>query len=261
MFMALRHNFIWQLRHTYTLGAILPAKAKDKKTRKGSLRENKMRPSWPQKKEQEKMKTTIIDFNEDYMGFVCSCTHSDSNMLNETELIRAKWIRESLPKGLKIKIALIDNKPIGFAHAIPIELGTCGITGKNSLAIPCLTLNYQKVYSQQKGSGIGRMLIKAIESDAEKHEKGVAILAYDSGFWFMPHSFFLKLGYTEVARKNKEVIMFKSFGITEPPFFTKFDYHPKLIAGKLDDFITTLHKLYKAEWTEELLERYLGIRN
>jgi GNAT superfamily N-acetyltransferase len=154
-------------------------------------------------------------------------------MLNETELIRANWIRESLPKGLKIKIALIDNKPIGFAHAIPIELGTWGITGKNSLAIPCLTLNYQKVYSQQKGSGIGRMLIKAIESDAEKHEKGVAILAYDNDFWFMPHSFFLKLGYTEVARKNKEVIMFKSFGITEPPFFTKFYYHPKLITGKV----------------------------
>ncbi len=41
-------------------------------------------------------------------------------------------------------------------------------------------------------------------------KRGVAVLAYNHDFWFMPSSFFKKLGYEEVERQGSAVIMLKA---------------------------------------------------
>jgi hypothetical protein len=88
----------------------------------------------------------IVDLTDDHMLFVAACTHI--NDLDE-EMDRARRVRESwLTKGLKVKVAIDKGKPVGFVHCLPIELGTWGMSGKDIMTVPCLTLNYKRVYDR-----------------------------------------------------------------------------------------------------------------
>jgi len=175
----------------------------------------------------------VIDFDEQYIGFVSTCTHSVSSQLDSITAERARWIRANLDRGLKIKIAVAEGHPLGFAHCLPIELGTWEIEGRDLMAIPCLTLSYDRVYSGQKGSGVGKALVQAVEEEARKSKKGVVVLCYDHDFWFMPFSFFKKLGYQEADRRDNEVIMLKTFAPVDPPRFVDFSPTTELVPGKV----------------------------
>ena len=178
----------------------------------------------------------VVDLTDKYMEFVALCTHNDEiNQENEASaLVREHWIRNTMKKGLKIKVAVDDKgNPLGFAHCLPIELGAWGMTGKDLMTIPCLTLQYQKVYKEERGSGVGKALIQAVEEEAKKTKKGVATLTYDDGFWFMPTSFFKKLGYKEVDRQRDTVIMMKIFEPVAAPRMFKLKYEFKPITGKV----------------------------
>jgi hypothetical protein len=101
------------------------------------------------------------------------------------------------------------------------------------MTIPCLTLKYDYVYENKKGSGYGRALMDAVENEAKKEKKGVAVIAYDNDFWFMPSSFFKKLGYEEVERQGETVLMLKTFEPVEPPVMHRFNFQPELVEGKV----------------------------
>jgi hypothetical protein len=73
----------------------------------------------------------------------------------------------------------------------------------------------------------------AVEAEARKNKKAVAVLAYDTDFWFMPASFFKKLGYEEAGRQGSTVIMLKAYELVDPPKMHKLNYKPKLIEGKI----------------------------
>jgi GNAT superfamily N-acetyltransferase len=180
---------------------------------------------------------TVMDLTEEHMPFVASCTHTDSPGGDRQEAVRKvreSWLTDALTKGLKVKVAVDDGKPVGFAHCLPIELGTWGMSGKNLMTVPCLTLTYHRVYEQQRGSGYGRALMEAVEDESKKtQKKGVAILAYEHDFWFMPASFFSRLGYEKTAREGAAVIMLKAFERVDPPVMHRLDYRPRLVPGKV----------------------------
>ena len=169
------------------------------------------------------------------MRFVALCTHIDDSSceIESVYWVRESWLRETISKGLKVKVAIDNGKPVGFAHCLPIELGTWGMTGKDLMTIPCLTLKHDLVYKQEVGSGYGRMLVEAAEAEAKKGMKGVAVLCYDHDFWLMPFSFFKRLGYNEVAREGNKVIMLKAFASVAPPVMHELNYKPQLIPGKV----------------------------
>lgn len=178
----------------------------------------------------------VVDLTDEYMNFVTYCTHIDekNKEISKAVKVRENWIIKNLKKGLKIKVVVDNNEPVGFAHCLPIELGTWGMSGKDLMTIPCLTLKYKKVYKQERGSGIGRTLIKAVENEAKKQKKkGVAVLAYDNEFWFMPSSFFNKLGYKETIRDGDTVIMLKTFEPVNPPIMHKLKFKPNLVPEKV----------------------------
>jgi GNAT superfamily N-acetyltransferase len=180
-------------------------------------------------------KMHVVDLTDENMRFVTLCTHVDDPDEERDSIarVRESWLRNNLAKGLKVKVAIDNGRPVGFAHCLPIELGTWGMSGKDLMTIPCLTLKYDRVYRQEKGSGYGRALIEAVEEEAKKNKKGVAVLSYDHNFWFMPSSFFKKLGYKEVARQGNTVIMLKAFEPVDPPVMHKSNYQPQLIPGKV----------------------------
>lgn len=177
----------------------------------------------------------VVDLTDENMRFVTLCTHIDDSDEERDGVawVRESWLRNSLAKGLKVKVAIDNGIPVGFAHCLPIELGTWGMSGRDLMTIPCLTLKYDRVYRQDKGSGYGRALVEAVEAEAKKEKKGVAVLAYDHDFWFMPSSFFKKLGYKETARQGSIVVMLKAFVPVEPPVMHKLSYRPLLVPGKV----------------------------
>lgn len=209
----------------------------------------------------------IVDLTDEHMCFVATCTHIDDPDEERDSVIwvRELWLRNTLTKGLKVKVAIDDGKPVGFAHCLPIELGTWGMSGNDLMTIPCLTLKYDRVYREERGSGYGRALMEAVEAEARKEKKGVAVLAYDHDFWFMPSSFFRKLGYREVAREGSAAIMLKAFEPVDPPLMHRLNYRPQLVPGKVivDAFwnpicmtsIVEIHRVREvcAEYGEEVI--------
>lgn len=177
----------------------------------------------------------VIDLTDEHMYFVTRCTHDDETNEDSEKVapVREAWLRENLAKGLRVKVAIDNGKPVGFAHCLPIELGAWGMSGTDIMTIPCLTLKYRYVYARERGSGYGRALIEAVEAEARKTKKGVAVLAYDNDFWFMPSSFFERLGYHEVSRWRDSVIMLKEFEPVESPVMHRLNYQPALIPGKV----------------------------
>ncbi len=178
----------------------------------------------------------VIDLNDEHMRFVASCTHVQ-DLDKESEkacAVRETWLRNSLSTGLKVKVALVNGRPVGFAHCLPIEMGCSGIAGKDLMTVPCLTLEYGRVYNQEHGSGYGRALMNAVEREAQKaQKKGVAVLAYDHQCWFMPASFFRRLDYQEVTRDDSIILMLKAFEDVTPPRIHKLKYTPQWTPGKV----------------------------
>jgi len=112
----------------------------------------------------------VVDITDEHMHFVAACTHIDdlNEEINSILWVRESWLRDTISKGLKVKVAIDAGKPVGFSHCLPIELGTWGMSGKDLMTIPCLTLNYERVYKQESGSGYGRILVQAVEAEAKK---------------------------------------------------------------------------------------------
>jgi GNAT superfamily N-acetyltransferase len=177
----------------------------------------------------------VVDLTDEHVHFVAACTHVDdaNEEIESAATVRAAWLKDNLLKGLRVKVAVDNGKPVGFAHCLPIELGTWGMSGSDLMTVPCLTLKYSYVYGQKRGSGYGRALIEAVESEARKTKKGVAVLAYDNDFWFMPASFFMRLGYRQVSKQGDTVIMLKTFEPVEHPVMHRLNYQPNLVLGKV----------------------------
>jgi len=178
----------------------------------------------------------IVDLDERFLDFVSLCTHIDEkgpDLLQAAE-IRKKWLLDRSKKGLKVKVATDKGEPIGFIHCLPIELDTWGMSGKDLMTVPCLTLNYKSVYEQKTGTGYGKALMQAAEEEVKKAgKKGIVVLCYDHDFWFMPASFFEKLGYEEIQRDKETIIVWKNFGDAQPPKLHKSKFVPQKLPDKV----------------------------
>ena len=178
----------------------------------------------------------IVDLDERSLDFVSWCTHVDEKRpdLLAAAKVRKEWLLDRTRKGLRVKVAIDKGEPVGFIHCLPIELDTWGMSGEDLMTVPCLTLDYRLAYEQKTDTGYGRALMQAAEEEAKNAgKKGVAILCYDHDFWFMPASFFRKLGYEEIRRDKDTVIVWKNFGDAEPPKLHKSKFIPHKLPDKI----------------------------
>lgn len=172
----------------------------------------------------------VVDFSDKYIDYVAKCTHDDNPA---SDPVRVEWIRKALAKGAVIKVALDDSgKPVGFIHAIPIEWAWY-VKGMELYFIPCICVHYLDVYEKKTGKGRGRAMLDALEDDLRTKTKGIAVTAFDNDFWFMPYTFFKKMGFKEVKRDGDAVLMVKQWAdAPRPDLFTeKYIYRP--IEGKI----------------------------
>ncbi|MDD5090217.1 MAG: hypothetical protein PHQ23_04800 [Candidatus Wallbacteria bacterium] len=178
----------------------------------------------------------IIDMDVQHLDYVARCGYSREawNRPEEIAEIKKTWLRKRAGQGMIIKVA-IDSKgqPVGFARGLPIHLGAWGIKGRDLLTITCLVVETEKINGKKNGSGIGRQLVLSLDKSARKEYMGLAVRAFDMEFPYMPYSFFSKIGFHEIARRNNEVLMLKEFvPVSNPEFLdVRFKFEP--VKGKV----------------------------
>ena len=130
---------------------------------------------------------------------------------------RLEWIKEMMPKGLEIIVALGPRKSKkGLIEYLPIEMAPEPVKGENSLLIDCIW-----VLPRLWKVGIGKGLMQRFLDDASK-AGGASVLAYENDKWFgdfdyMPASFFKKFGFREVSRDETRVLLHLDLGAHMPP--------------------------------------------
>jgi GNAT superfamily N-acetyltransferase len=163
--------------------------------------------------------------------FVSTCSH-----VNETDEIdasgrrRLAWLRSMFEKGLRIKVARLNGKPVGFLYAMPIEVSPWDFIGESLLAIPCLW-----VIRDEVGKGVGRALIDAAEREAkEQGLKGMVTTAFYHDFWFMPAGYFETLGFEVADRRKSAAVLWKHWDPSaKPPKLMERNYEFKPIPGNV----------------------------
>ena len=170
-----------------------------------------------------------IDACSEY--FVGTSSHvGESEEIDACARKRVAWLRQMYDRGLRAKVAMLEGNPVGFIYVMPIGICPWGPIGQGLAVVPCLW-----VLNEVRGRGIGSRLLAAAEDDARQQGRtGIAAVAYQHDFWFMPVSFFEICGFSHAKRRAKEVIVWKIFDSSaEAPRFLERNYHFRPVEGKV----------------------------
>lgn len=173
----------------------------------------------------------VRDAGPDSMYFVGTCSHvGESKEIDAAARQRLAYIKAAQTQGLGIKVAFLGGRPVGFAYMMPIETCPWGPIGKDLAVLPCLW-----VLPEHKGNGVGRGLLAEAAKEAEEQGyRGIVTNAYHHDFWFMPAGFFEASGYTEIARRDEQALMWRTFGDgAEPPRHLRRKFVFKPVKGKV----------------------------
>jgi GNAT superfamily N-acetyltransferase len=194
-------------------------------------------------------KIRIGDVTEDTLWYVACCAQVDEGAkVADAGELREDWMRMALTRGgMRAKVALDVDEPIGFLFLVPIERTAWYIAGQELLTIQCM--NVEDAY---RGRGVGEKLLAAAEETARLHAQGLAVIAYEPSEWFMPAGFFAARGYREVERRGSSVLMFKPFkaDASAPSFIPRQYQPPRLVPGKV---------IVEAFWSPQCLTTALEI--
>ncbi len=176
----------------------------------------------------------VIDFTEKYAEKYFLCLEDWSDEIKEAGNHKELWFSKMKDKGLRVKLAVENNKVYGMIQYVPIEHAF--IEGKDSYFIHCIWVHgYKKGVGNHQKKGIGKSLLKAAEDDARSlNSKGLAAWGVSLPFW-MKASWFKKQGYRKIEKNGMAVLLWKPF--TEdatPPKWIKEKKKP----GKTTDKVS-----------------------
>ncbi len=186
---------------------------------------------------------TVRNMQPDDEEYVGTCSHVGETAEWTASCRRhIPWLREQQRYGLRVKVALIDGKRVGFLYVMPIEIAPWGPEGRDLMALQCLSVS-----GAARQRGAGRALVEYAEDEAHQQKrKGIVVIAYYHDFWFMPASFFEKCGFSRVGRvsevtsagekeyKSNRALLWKVFDDSaEPPGFSDLNYTFKPVAGRV----------------------------
>jgi len=175
----------------------------------------------------------IIDINEKYYSIYFQCLEDWSDDMKDAGNHKEKWFHKFKDKGLRVKLAVEDEKVCGMIQYLPIEQSF--IQGKDLYFIKCIWVHGHKqgIGNFQK-RGIGTALINAAEEDVKSlNGKGIAAWGISLPFW-MKASWFKKKGYKKIDKNGMTVLLWKPFTDDAiPPKWIKPKKKPGLIDGKV----------------------------
>ena len=159
----------------------------------------------------------IIYITEKYYPPYFCCLEEWSDDIKEAGDHKEKWFYRMKDKGLRVQLAVENEKACGMIQYLPIEHSFA--EGKDLYIILCIWVHGHKqgVGNCQK-RGIGKALLRAAEEDIRTmNKKGVAAWGISLPFW-MKASWFRKHGYQKVDKNGMAVLLWKPFcADAEPP--------------------------------------------
>ena len=117
----------------------------------------------------------VIELAEEHEHSYLMCLEDWSDEMKEAGPSKETWYNKMKDKGLRVKLALDDNKEVGgMIQYLPSEISL--VEGKDSYFIYCIWVHgYKKGRGNFQKKGMGKALLKAAEGDArERGAKGMA---------------------------------------------------------------------------------------
>ncbi|MDH4218418.1 MAG: GNAT family N-acetyltransferase [Candidatus Aminicenantes bacterium] len=175
----------------------------------------------------------IIDLTEEYQEKYFVCLEDWSEEMKEAGNHKELWCNKMKDKGLRVKLAIDDNKVCGMVQYVPVEYSF--IDGKDLYFIHCIWVHgYKKGVGNYQKKGVGKALLQAAENDVKSlAAKGIAAWGISWPFW-MKASWFKKQGYTKVDKDGTSVLLWKPFADDAiPPKWIKEKKKPGKKADKV----------------------------
>jgi N-acetylglutamate synthase-like GNAT family acetyltransferase len=175
----------------------------------------------------------IIDLTEKYHRQYFCCLEDWSDEMKEAGNHKEIWFNEMRDKGLRVKIAVEDEKVCGMIQYVPADYSF--VKGKDLYFINCIWVHgHKKGIGNYQKRGIGKALLQSAENDIKSmKQKGVTAWGISLPFW-MKASWFKKQGYKKVDRSGMAVLLWKPF--TEdanPPEWIKEKKRPQKKEGRV----------------------------
>jgi GNAT superfamily N-acetyltransferase len=165
----------------------------------------------------------LVGISEDTERAFFTCLHlEEPENLKDTAPLR-NWYAEYKDKGYKAKVLILDDgRIVGKCHYIPVEYSP--FVGENLLAILCITVwPYEYHIGDQRNKGYGRFMLNHIEQYARSSGFG-GVVAWAMDWDWNPVSFYQHMGYVITDRKDKVVVVWKSFkDDAQPPTLLRID--------------------------------------
>jgi len=175
----------------------------------------------------------IIDLSEKYYKSFFCCLEEWSEEMKEAGNHKQEWFAKMKQKGLRVKIAVENDKVCGMIQYIPAEYSI--IEGDDLYFINCIWVHgYDKGIGNYQKKGIGKALLQAAEDDVKAlDKKGIAAWGIALPFW-MKASWFKKQGYRKIDKNGMAVLVWKPFvKDVQPPRWIKEKRRPQVTAGKV----------------------------
>lgn len=126
---------------------------------------------------------------------------------------KVEWFKSMTDTGLKIKIAVDSNgNQLGFIEYLPSELAWRPIKARHYLFIQCIAL----FTSGSRQKGIGSLLIRQCEKDANASKKAGICTMCSDGAWMANKTLFEKNGFAVAERLDRFELMIKPFMAGKP---------------------------------------------
>ncbi|OGU55804.1 MAG: hypothetical protein A2V66_01315 [Ignavibacteria bacterium RBG_13_36_8] len=175
----------------------------------------------------------IINLTEKHLPTYFLCLEDWSDEIKEAGNHKELWYHKMKDKGLRVKIAVEDDKVCGMIQYLPIE--NSFIEGRDLYFIKCIWVHgYKQGIGNFQKKGIGTALLKTAEEDVRSlNAKGIVAWGLSLPWW-MRASWFKKRGFKNVDKKDMTVLLWKPF--TEdaaPPKWIREKKKPVKEKGKV----------------------------
>ena len=153
----------------------------------------------------------IIDLTESYEPLYFVCLEDWSEDMRDAGCHKEVWYRHMKDKGLRVKLALNGSgNAVGMIEYLPVEHSIAD--GHGLYYINCIWVHgHKQGVGDQRKHGYGTALLTAAEEDARAlGAKGMAAHGISMPFW-IPASYYKKMGYTVVDKDGMMRLLFKPF--------------------------------------------------
>ncbi len=175
----------------------------------------------------------IVDLTEEFCHSYFVCLEDWSEEIKEAGNHKALWYSRMKDRGLRVKLAMDDEKACGMIQCLPIEESVA--QGNGLYFIQCIWVHgHKKGVGNYQKRGFGTALLQAAEDDAKSRgANGMAAWGVSLPFW-MKASWFKKHGYKKVDKESIQVLLWKPFtDDARPPTWIREKKKPETMRGKV----------------------------